>query len=199
MSLLCPWNSPGENTGLGCHALVQGIFLIQGLNPGLLHCRWILYHLSHGSSLSMLLIYKSGKSLYVQKVETLNCNFHLQYVQFLLLRSSQKTDPSPPHYKKGAWMKQQNLWKALGWWPLHADCKMEDTAVKLDSLMSMGTQRNRGQVAALDHQKQVTGPQSFEWTEISGKEGYLIISPLEMNQTGWCILAGKDVWEQTST
>ena len=59
-------------------------------------------------------------------------------------------------------MKQQNLWKALGWWPLHADCKMEDTAVKLDSLMSMGTQRNRGQVAALDHQKQVTGPQSFE-------------------------------------
>ena len=35
-------------------------------------------------------------------------------------------------------------------------------AVKLGSLMSMGTQRNRGQVAALDHQKQVTGPQSFE-------------------------------------
>ena len=44
--LYCPWNSPG-NTGLGFHALLQGIFPTQGLNPGLLHCRWILYCLSH--------------------------------------------------------------------------------------------------------------------------------------------------------
>ena len=36
--LLCPWNSPGKNTGVGCHFLLQGIFLIQGLNPGLPHC-----------------------------------------------------------------------------------------------------------------------------------------------------------------
>ena len=43
---LCPWNSPGKNTGEGCHALLQGIFPIQGPNPGLLHCRQILYHLS---------------------------------------------------------------------------------------------------------------------------------------------------------
>ena len=35
--LLCPWDSPGRNTGGGCHFLLQGIFLIQGLNPGLLH------------------------------------------------------------------------------------------------------------------------------------------------------------------
>ena len=45
--LLCPWNSPGKNIELGCHSLLQGIFLIQGLNLGLLHCRWILYWLSH--------------------------------------------------------------------------------------------------------------------------------------------------------
>ena len=38
---------PGKNTGAGRHSLLQGIFPIQGLNPGLLHCRWILYHLSH--------------------------------------------------------------------------------------------------------------------------------------------------------
>ena len=38
---------PDKNTGVGCHALHQGIFLIQGLNPGPLHCRLILYHLSH--------------------------------------------------------------------------------------------------------------------------------------------------------
>ena len=36
-------DSPGKNTEVGCHALLQGIFLTQGLNPGLPHCRWILY------------------------------------------------------------------------------------------------------------------------------------------------------------
>ena len=41
--LLCPWNSPGKNTGVDCYFLLQGIFLTQGLNPGLLHCRQILY------------------------------------------------------------------------------------------------------------------------------------------------------------
>ena len=40
-------DSPGKNTGVGCHALLQGIFPTQGLNPGLPHCRQILYHLSH--------------------------------------------------------------------------------------------------------------------------------------------------------
>ena len=39
-------DSPGKNTGVGCHALLQGIFPTQGLNPGLPHCRWICYHLS---------------------------------------------------------------------------------------------------------------------------------------------------------
>ena len=38
-NLLCPWNSPGKNTGLHSHSLLQGIFLTQGWNPGLLHCR----------------------------------------------------------------------------------------------------------------------------------------------------------------
>ena len=39
-------DSPGKNTGVGCHALLQGIFPTQGLNSGLPHCRWILYCLS---------------------------------------------------------------------------------------------------------------------------------------------------------
>jgi len=34
---LCPWDSPGKNTGVGCRALLQGIFLTQGSIPGLLH------------------------------------------------------------------------------------------------------------------------------------------------------------------
>ena len=46
----CPWNSPGKNNGVGCHSLLQGIFLTQGSNLGLLHCRQILYHLSHQGS-----------------------------------------------------------------------------------------------------------------------------------------------------
>ena len=41
--LLCPWNSPGKNAGGGCHALLQGIFLTQGLNLDLLHCRQIFF------------------------------------------------------------------------------------------------------------------------------------------------------------
>ena len=42
--LLCPWNSPGKNTGVGCDFLLQGIFLTQESNLGLLHCRQILYY-----------------------------------------------------------------------------------------------------------------------------------------------------------
>ena len=48
--LLCPWDSPGQNAGVGSHFLLQGIFLTQGSNPSLLHCRWILYYLSHQGS-----------------------------------------------------------------------------------------------------------------------------------------------------
>ena len=42
-------DSQGKNTGVGCHVLLQQIFPTQGLNPGLLHCRWILYLLSQRS------------------------------------------------------------------------------------------------------------------------------------------------------
>ena len=49
-SFFCPWNFPGQNTGVGCHSLLQGLFLTQGWNPGLLHCREILQHLSQQGS-----------------------------------------------------------------------------------------------------------------------------------------------------
>ena len=45
-----PWNSPGQNTGMGSLSLLQGIFPTQGLNPGLPYWRWILYQLSHKGS-----------------------------------------------------------------------------------------------------------------------------------------------------
>ena len=46
-----PWNSSGQNTGVGSFSLLQDIFPTQGLNSGLLHCRQILYQLSHKGSL----------------------------------------------------------------------------------------------------------------------------------------------------
>ena len=52
--LLCPWDSPRKNTEVSCHALLQGIFLNQVWNPTLLHCKQILYHLSHLSSVLLL-------------------------------------------------------------------------------------------------------------------------------------------------
>ena len=51
-SVFCPWDSPGKNPGVGRHLLLQGIFPTQGSNPGLLHCRQILYHLSHQGYIS---------------------------------------------------------------------------------------------------------------------------------------------------
>ena len=42
-----PWNALGQNTGVGSLSLLQGIFSIQGSDPGLPHCRWVLYQLSH--------------------------------------------------------------------------------------------------------------------------------------------------------
>ena len=48
--LYSPWNSPGPNTGVGSLSLLQGIFPTQGSNPGVPHCRWILYQLSHKGS-----------------------------------------------------------------------------------------------------------------------------------------------------
>ena len=48
--LYSPWNSPGQNTGVDSLSLLQGIFPTQGSNPGLPHCRWILYHLNHQGS-----------------------------------------------------------------------------------------------------------------------------------------------------
>ena len=50
-AILCsPWDSPGQNIEVSSRSLLLGIFPTQGSNPGLLHCRWILYQLSHQGS-----------------------------------------------------------------------------------------------------------------------------------------------------
>ena len=62
-SSFCPWDSPGKNnTGVGCHAFLQGIFLTQGSNSGPLHCRQIPYCLSHqGNPKESLAVLKSSQ------------------------------------------------------------------------------------------------------------------------------------------
>ena len=45
-----PWNSPGQNTGVGSLSLLQGLFPTQEMNPGILHCRQIHYQLSQGET-----------------------------------------------------------------------------------------------------------------------------------------------------
>ena len=61
-----PWNSPGQNTGVDSLSLLQGTVPIQGSNPGLPHCRWILYQLSHKGNPRILewvaYLFSSGSS-----------------------------------------------------------------------------------------------------------------------------------------
>ena len=60
--LYSPWNSLGQNTGVGSLSLLQGIFPTHGLNPDLSHCRQILYQLSHKGSSFTTMVNSSGES-----------------------------------------------------------------------------------------------------------------------------------------
>ena len=67
LCVLCPWDSPGKTTGVGCHSLLQGIFPTQRSNLGLLNYRQILYQLSHQGDHSFLvdfLFNTKGKSIF---------------------------------------------------------------------------------------------------------------------------------------
>ena len=67
--LLCPWNSPGKNTGVACHSLLQGIFPTQELKTGLLHCRQIFYQLSHQGIPQMVKYLPATWETWVQSLE----------------------------------------------------------------------------------------------------------------------------------
>ena len=83
--LYSPWNSPGPNTGVGTLSLLQGISPIQGWNPGLLHCRWTLYQLSHKESLVLTIKIVTCFLLLLKKI----CVFQLRkYVVVLITHAS---------------------------------------------------------------------------------------------------------------
>ena len=77
-----PWNSPGQNTGVGSLSLLQGVFLTQESIQGLLHCRWILYQLSYqGKTITLT------RRTFVGKVMSLHFNILPRLVITFLPRS----------------------------------------------------------------------------------------------------------------
>ena len=66
--LLCPCDFSGKNTGEGHHSFLQGIFPMQELNPSLLHCRQILYCLSHKQGLNVNLLLNVNKDSFAIQV-----------------------------------------------------------------------------------------------------------------------------------
>ena len=118
--LLSPWNSLCKNTGVCNRPLLQGIFPTQGLNPGLLHCRQILYHLSHQWSPLMLLIQKDKSS----------CNGACEF-------SCGKHGSAQPKNKKRSQLKRDLLMTKLKVsWLLYVLCLV--TSVMSDSLWPHG-------------------------------------------------------------
>ena len=76
---LPPWDFPGENTGVGCHFLLQEIFPTLDLNPGLPHCRQMLYHLRNQGSPNLsrihLLFFTLATTAMVQEASSLTLTF----------------------------------------------------------------------------------------------------------------------------
>ena len=69
--LLCPWDFPGKNIGVGCHFLFQGIFPTQGSNSCLLHCRWILYRQATREAQQYFRNYKMRESDILKQLVTI--------------------------------------------------------------------------------------------------------------------------------
>ena len=92
--LLCPWGFSGKNTGMGCHALLQGILPTQGSNPGLLHCRCIFNQLSHQGS-PFQNTGMGSLSLFQGTFPTLESNWGLLHCRQILYQLSYQKPRSP--------------------------------------------------------------------------------------------------------
>ena len=95
--LLCPWDFPGKNTGVGCHSLLWGIFPTQRSNPDCLHCRQILYCLSHqGSPINSLM---RIKLFFFQKCQ-IDALLKCILISFLLTKNKLLNKQFPNHVCK---------------------------------------------------------------------------------------------------
>ena len=90
-------DSPGKNPGVGCHAFLQRIFPTQRLNPGLLHCRRILYCLNHQGSPRILL---GSLSLLQGIFLTQQSNQDLPHWRWILYQLSFQRSPKQYSFKK---------------------------------------------------------------------------------------------------
>ena len=84
----------GNYTGVGCHALLQGIFPIQGSSPGLQHCRWILYHLSHQGSSFFIYINSLNKYLSVYLKASYSAFSNISWSNIIRLGNKKDTEIS---------------------------------------------------------------------------------------------------------
>ena len=98
------WNSPDQNSGVGSLSFLHGIFPTQGLIPGLLHYRQILYQLSHNRSSKVVFMWISGSVEIIKCIDVVRCLWNA-YVGFLGL-------PDLPLWHH---LKQKEL-KGLSWW-----------------------------------------------------------------------------------
>ena len=109
--LPCPWNSPGRNTGVGCHFLLQGIFLTQEWNPGLPHCKQSLYHLSHkGSPIKQVRCWWTpsafvclGNSLFLLCSEWQFCWIEYSLMTIFIFQHFENVIPVPPGQQSFCW------------------------------------------------------------------------------------------------
>ena len=120
--LFSPWNSPGPNTGVGIPSLLQGIWPSQGLNPGLPHCRQILYQLSHKGSLRILECVAfpfSRASSWPRNRTGVSCIAGRFFTNWAIQSTDlQFTIYSLPLRREGS---EDDLRYCWGWWPHSAD------------------------------------------------------------------------------
>ena len=100
--LYSPWNSPGQNTGVGSLSLLQGIIPTQGSNPGLPHCRQIIYQLSYQRSPNRYIninnfFFKEKEQLYSREAQQA-CNGVVK-VNFSCDKAN--SDPTPSNRTQG--------------------------------------------------------------------------------------------------
>ena len=97
-------------TGVGCHFLLQGIFLTQGSNPGLLHCGQILYHLSHQQSPK-----SSVRS--TEMLDNIWNHFDIKHLTLLVIVSTSGLFPCTPcEFRLGLYSLELNLWNVFEAW-----------------------------------------------------------------------------------
>ena len=99
-SLLDPWNSPARDTGAVCHSLFQRICLTQGSNPGLLHCKWTRYYLSHQWSPKLVwdhINLQTAKAILRKKnkAESIVCHDFKLYYKAIVIKWRRKWQPTP--------------------------------------------------------------------------------------------------------